>query len=402
MKNNMKKLLLFLFVVICNVHYGLSQVGSIAPDKYLITGQLTNVPDSTRISLYRENGQLLEPVFHDTIFNGIFTFSDTVSHAKKLLLISREKGFPGIWQDVWVAPGKHITVTGQDKLIYLWQVKSDISEQLEENNFQSCALELRQEWVKHNIVESDWLRQMENKENAGNDSILNQIWAKVDSVRKFSFPLQRSIYKKEIDYMKTAPIGPVWMGRLLLYSQMSSSKFFMPYLDELKELYSNLPETMKHTVDAELVYQYLYPPIAVAVGDEMADGELYDLQGATHRLSEFKGKYILLDFWSVGCGPCIASIPELEEIADTYKDHLAVVSINTDPEKSWKEFIIKKSMKGNQWNELRRANTGLTASYQVKGYPHYVLIAPDGKVQAVWGGYGKGSLLEKMKNQLNK
>ena len=59
-------------------------------------------------------------------------------------------------------------------------------------------------------------------------------------------------------------------------------------------------------------------------------------------------------------------------------------------------------MKGNQWNELRRANTGLTASYQVKGYPHYVLIAPDGKVQAVWGGYGKGSLLEKMKNQLNK
>lgn len=398
----MKKLVLLLFIVICNIHYSQSQISNVAADKYLITGQLTNVPDGTKLSLFRENGQLLESVFRDTIFNGTFTFSDTISHTKKLLLISGENGFPSIWQNVWVAPGKHITVTGQDKLIYIWQVKSDIPEQLEENNFQNCASELRQEWVKHNVAETDWIKQMDSKENVGNDSIRRQILAKVDSVRKISFPLQRSIYKKEIDYMKTAPIGPVWMERLVLYSQMSTSKFFMPYLDELKELYSNMPEAMKHTPDAQLVYQYLYPPVAVGVGDEMADGELYDLQGTVHHLSEFKGKYILLDFWNVGCGPCIASIPELEEIAETYKNRLAVISINIDPEKPWKEFIAKKKMKGNQWNELRRANTGLAASYQVKGYPHYVLITPDGKVQDVWGGYGKGSLWEKMKNHLNK
>jgi len=39
-------------------------------------------------------------------------------------------------------------------------------------------------------------------------------------------------------------------------------------------------------------------------------------------------------------------------------------------------------------------------SYQVKGIPHYVLIAPSGKIQDMWFGYGSGSLLEKVKKNL--
>ena len=54
----------------------------------------------------------------------------------------------------------------------------------------------------------------------------------------------------------------------------------------------------------------------------------------------------------------------------------------------------------NQWNELRRGRTGLAVSYQVKGIPHYVLIAPSGKIQDMWSGYGSGSLLEKVKKNL--
>lgn len=68
-----------------------------------------------------------------------------------------------------------------------------------------------------------------------------------------------------------------------------------------------------------------------------------------------------------------------------------------DSKDKWKEFIAQKRMKGNQWNELRKGNTGLGAAYQVRGIPHYVLISPEGKVQQMWEGYGKGSLKEKMK-----
>lgn len=399
----MNKYLFFLFIAMCNINYCLSQDINIAPDKYLVTGQLSNVPDGTKIGLYREDGQLIVPVLQDTIMNGVFTFSDTVSCTKKLLLISAEKGFPSNWLNVWVAPGKHITITGSDKLICIWGVKSDIPEQLEENNYVACAWKLRKEYLKHDVVAADWLKQMGSKEYADDQDFSKLTWAKVDSIRQLSFPLQRSVFKEELSYMKTAPISRIWMEKMVLYAQMSQGmKFLMPFLAELKELYFSMPKSVKQTADAQLVYQYLFPAAAVGIGDEMVDGELYDTQGTVHHLSEFNGKYILLDFWSRGCGPCLDSFPEMEEIITMYQDKLEVISISIDSEKHWKEFIKEKKLEGNQWNELRRANTGLAASYQVKGYPHYVLIAPDGKIQEVWGGYGKGSLLNKMKEYLNK
>ena len=44
--------------------------------------------------------------------------------------------------------------------------------------------------------------------------------------------------------------------------------------------------------------------------------------------------------------------------------------------------------------------TGLALNYQVRGIPHYVLIAPDGKIQDVWSGYGAGSLLGQVEKNL--
>ena len=105
-------------------------------------------------------------------------------------------------------------------------------------------------------------------------------------------------------------------------------------------------------------------------------------------------------FWSQGCGPCVQSIPELEKISAFYADRLAVISISSDPKDQWLAFLKEKGLKGHQWNELRNDGAGLAAAYNVHGIPHYVLIAPDGKVQDVWNGYGEGSLERKMKEHL--
>ena len=117
------------------------------------------------------------------------------------------------------------------------------------------------------------------------------------------------------------------------------------------------------------ITEYMNLGAEVNVGDEMADGDLYDSEGNLHHLSEFKGQYILLDFWSMGCGPCVQSIPEMEEVTAIYKDKLAVVSISGDSKENWKKFISEKSMTGNQWNELKNGRTGLAARYKVVGIP---------------------------------
>ena len=344
----------------------------------------------------QDHGNLLEIIAKDTVEGGRFTFSDTTSCTKKVLLVSQDKGFPSNWLEVWISPGKRTCVSGKNKLICVWKVEGDIPEQQEANAFQACAGDLRTESTKLEVQESDWLKRLNGE--AENDEA---IWKEVNTLRETSFPLKRELFKKEIDYMQTAPIGPVWLERLKTYAQMSPIKQLMPYTEELKTLYNRLSNEQKQTPAGKVARQYLYPTKTVNVGDEMVDADLYDVNGRVHHLTELKGKYILLDFWSQGCAPCIESLSELKEISESYSEILEVVSISLDPEKMWKKYVNEKQLSGYQWNELAGSNTNLTMCYQVKGYPHYVLITPNGRIKATWGGYGKGSLKQRMKKELN-
>ena len=126
-------------------------------------------------------------------------------------------------------------------------------------------------------------------------------------------PLQQEIWKKEMEYMEEAPVSPVWMDRLLFFASMMKYKTIMPYEEEVKNLYARMSEADKQTGDGQEITAYVYPPATVGVGDMMVDGDLYDANDSLRHISEFKGKFILLDFWSSGCGPCVESIPEMGE-----------------------------------------------------------------------------------------
>ena len=271
----MKKILLTGVAVCCLASCGISQGTKVDADKFLITGRVTNVPDSAVILVMQEEGsQLLKTVMKDTVMNGMFTFSDTTSCVKKFLLLAREEGFPRHWLEVWVAPGEEVKISGENKLICVWKVESDVPEQLEANAFQDCAGSLREEYARMQVKEADWFRKMDSgAENR------DTVWKKMNALREKS-----------------------WLMK--------------PYSKELKALYARLPEDLKQSREARIARQYLYPSGKVGVGDPMADTDLYDIEGRTHRLAEFKGKYILLDFWTQGCGPCIASLPEIKEISE--------------------------------------------------------------------------------------
>lgn len=390
-------LLAVVLVMMC--HCTSDRKATVPANEYLIQGELANLSDSIVIGLYVDEGNIFNLVARDTLLNGKFSFRDTVSVTKKMLIMSDNKGFPGTWLEVWIAPGEYIEIKGEDKLLKTWEVVSDIPEQAEENRFTACAMAQQKELMQHLAAEYDWQRMM-FIDHAGDQEFEKKGWAKIDSIRKLTTPLQQEIWKKELEYMKEAPISKVWIDKLLLYASMMKYKTVMPYKEEVKSLYARMPETEKQTDAGQEITAYIYPPSVAGIGDMMVDGELYDVNDSLRHISEFVGRFILLDFWSSGCGPCVESIPEMEKVIDTYKDRMTVISISEDPKARWKEYVKTKGMGGNQWNELRRGRTGLAVSYQVKGIPHYVLIAPSGKIQDMWSGYGSGSLLETVKKNL--
>lgn len=398
-----------LFGGLCAALILMSCVTTVPDNEYRIEGTLTGVPDSTVISLYQDNGDLLEEVQSDTVVGGRFCFGDTLSTPRSVWLLCVAPGFPSNYLEVCVAPGERVQVTGHDKLINLWEVQSNLTEQAELNGFTDCARDLLRQQTLCSLQRDSLMQALMNVQQAGtlDMATFQQINGLSDSLQRLFFRLEYQISRKTVAYMRTVPYSGLWMDKLLQQAELVRNastgdlfKDFQALEQPVKELYDTLPDSVKQTVDARRICNLLYPPQSVEVGDEMADGPLYDSEGKEHHLAEFKGKYILLDFWSRGCGPCLQSIPELERISTVYADRLVVISISSDPEEVWKAFLKEKGLKGHQWNELRNDGGGLASAYNVRGIPHYVLIAPDGKVAAMWSGYGKGSLERKMKESL--
>lgn len=389
----MKSLLYALLAAITTT--SCSVTPSVPANKFLIEGTVENVPDSTIITLYKLEKQLGIPLQKDTIINGKFSFCDTVSILQERLLMSDAKGFPGSWRSIWVMPGKRISVNGKDKLIPLWDVKSDIAEQQEENAFIACAIEEQRNSLIQSVKDYDLQREARLHED--NPQLVKSYWKQIDSIRKIYFPLNKEIAIKEMERMKTAPLSKPWIKRLELYAKMILLyKDDSSYRANVASVCQLMPEELKQSDKGKAILQYVFPQNTVSIGDDMADGDLYDKNGQLHHLTELKGKYILLDFWSSGCGPCIESIPEMDEIIKTYKDQLNVVGISSDPKDIWIKYLNEKNPAGYQWNELKKERTGLAARYQVQAIPHYFLISPEGKVIDTWKGYRKGLLKAKI------
>lgn len=370
--------------------------------EFRIVGKLTNVPDSAVINLSVLTSSMIKTIASDTVINGEFSFSDTITTGpRKLALLSSSDGFPGVWIEPWVASGELVTVTGSDKLLPTWLIESDIPQQADQNRFNAVTATETKEFARLMVEEYD-LQRLMFRDHASDREFSKACWLKIDSLRKISWPLRDSINCKEIEYMKTAPISEVWMDKLADHARILSYEPNSPLVPNIKELYARLSESDRQTDIGLEIGEYMTIGPVVNVGDDMVDGDLFDTDGKLHHLAEFKGKYILLDFWGQGCGPCIQSIPEMEEVAELYKDKMTVVAINGDPKEDWRSFVAERGMKGIQLNELRKGrNTGLAAQYRTAGIPHYVMIAPDGKITDIWSGYGPGSLKRKL-NELVK
>ncbi len=378
----------------------------VADNEYLIAGTVTDVPDSTVVHLQKLNDQFFTAVACDTVMQGRFELRDTVSSSQRLCLTINGKGYPNYLLNLWVAPGQYIELKGDGKLFPLWDVKSDIAEQQEENRFANYTREPQKQILEYNIQESDILTALSDKKHQGNKEYQEAAWNKIDSIQRLSVPFMLERTRMEVECMKTAPISQIWLEKLETNATLTrfaaadtAFQDYAAFIAPLKELYMTLPDSIKQTATAQKAYHALFPKIKA--GDVMTDGTLYDPDGNEHHLAEFKGQYILLDFWSQTCGPCRRAIPELEEVARTYAGRLTVVCISTDPKEVWKQCLQIKGMKGIQWNELRNDGGGLQADYGVQGLPHYVLIAPDGKVKHVWAGYWKGVIRTILETHIN-
>jgi len=125
-----------------------------------------------------------------------------------------------------------------------------------------------------------------------------------------------------------------------------------------------------------------------------------DVVGKPVKLSDYRGKIVILDFWATWCGPCIASMPHTNEVAAHYKDQGVVVlaSCTSDGRKAFEAWVAKNQatypeMIFSHDAEERGPNRASHKLYGVGGIPQQFIIGRDGKIAALCTGYLKGEVL---------
>lgn len=138
------------------------------------------------------------------------------------------------------------------------------------------------------------------------------------------------------------------------------------------------------------------------IGEPAPDFSLESRSGEMFQLSDQKGKYTLLEFSFTGCQGCILALPELKKFHEEMGDQIQIVSVWNDPKKT--TWLNSQADHKSQivWKNVWDPNGLASSLFEIKIYPSYVLIDPEGRVKSIWNGYKKGNnLTRKIKRELS-
>ena len=154
-------------------------------------------------------------------------------------------------------------------------------------------------------------------------------------------------------------------------------------------------------IKATLDQQAQKEMLANWVGKEAPDFSMPDITGKEVKLSSFRGKYVLVDFWASWCAPCRQENPNLVKAYQQFKDkNFTVLGVSLDrpgQKDKWIKAINDDKLAWTNISDLQFWNSPVVALYGFDGIPFNVLVDPQGKVigQAL-----RGPMLEQKLNDV--
>lgn len=158
--------------------------------------------------------------------------------------------------------------------------------------------------------------------------------------------------------------------------------------DELEKLYNMLGTDQKSTAAGESIAIRIEGMKKAVTGNQVGEFILNTPKDEPVAFSSFRGKYLLIDFWSSWCGPCKASFPHMKEVYKKYRsDQFEIVGISIDEDKSaWLKELNTQQL---PWPQLLDNKKIYISEFAVTGVPTVYLISPEGKIMMKEIGFDK-------------
>jgi thiol-disulfide isomerase/thioredoxin len=335
-----------------------------AQKSYVVIGKIAGLDNNRILWRYRDPLNNERLVFDSVeCKNGSFTIQRTMQDDEPVLIVLFLSVEPYAFQPplrVFVRNGDTVTVNGDVDSLEWAQVKG--------MKYNDQFNELKQVTKPDETAMLEIMQGMQmNNSNQQDKQKLNQMKQSLDA-KKMAF------IKQHPDYMVSA----MMLAIELQAAPQEKAQMLAGFTDEVRKgqygrLISDQMEDEKKTGAG-----------ATAIGFAKTD-----IDGKTVRLDDYKGKYVVLDFWGSWCGPCRAGNPHLKELYAKYKDKgLVIIGIANekgpslaDEIASWKKAVTEDGLPWIQvLNNQGIEQSDVTKNYNVNAFPTKILLDPTGKI----------------------
>lgn len=350
----MKKIIIIASVVF--ISFSFSQDKKLNDKKnnsFTLTANIENLKDSLTVVLTRMDAQNFYGVNVDSTLsqNGSFKFQGQIDEPSEyqIMIIDYEAKV--------------------GKRIYLWLENGDISITGIFDDFENAKINgsnLTDLSKSYNQISEKFSKQMKNGE--------------ID----YKY-FQKGIFKERLNFLFESPNNVVSLSNFLYFTDNVTK-------DSLQLFYAKLDDNLKISKNG-IVLKNSFEIEKIKVGGQFIDINSKDLEGNTVKLSDFKGKVIILDFWAYWCHYCHEqNQEEFPILKEKYKNEDFVIisySVDVDHE-TWKKSSEADGIDWINISNLRGVKDKVVAQYGVQGYPTSFIIDKEGNLFKIMKGYEKG------------
>ncbi|MDR1887716.1 MAG: AhpC/TSA family protein [Prevotellaceae bacterium] len=364
----MKKI--FLFMTVCAtalIFAGCEQ--KIADNAYVLKGQLgIDAPVKVYLVVRSASGEKFDSV---VVTNKAFEFNGEVTRPLSAMIVvnyDTAANFSRALRDrisLYIEQGK-ITVRSSDSVKNA-VIKSPVNDDAGKwtanvKPLREFRTELGKEWrtFSQNATLSP-------EEKESQQKILESKFDSLSKVEK----------KLAVDFIKAKPDS-----YYALHALFASVVGYSPEWNEAQEIFDLFSEKLQATELGKEIQERIAKWKATSIGSIAPNFVQNDSTNNPVKLSDFRGQYVLIDFWASWCGPCRQENPNVVKAFHAFKDKgFTILGVSLDENRDkWLQAIAQDGLEWAHVSDLKGWNSEAAALYGVRAIPANFLLDKDGKI----------------------
>jgi peroxiredoxin len=338
---------------------------------YEVKGKIGNYDSPAKIYLqYVDNNEIITQ--SDVLKDGRFLFSGEINTPTNGRLVIIPDGTPindrqSYEQSIpLIISNEKININSDGEIANAIITGSPLNDDFKKLKEQLSAIEDK----KNSLLEEYYNSPLEKQQN---DDFQQFVQEKLEEIGTES----GNVYK---DFIKNNPKSFVSLMALMEYNRQGAD------IEDVTNLYDLLSKDIQDTNEGKNIGIQLSASKTTAIGAVAPDFTQNDPDGKAVSLSDFRGKYLLVDFWASWCGPCRKENPHVVTAYSQYKDkNFEILGISLDnpgSKQNWLDAIQKDGLVWPQVSDLKGWQNAVALQYNVQSIPHNILLNPQGVIIA--------------------